>query len=138
IENFGDELSEVRRLGWVELSAAILARISPRVRRRAHEPPGRLVIAEGEELHHDDLVDDGADLARDFRALHLQAKLDEAAEAVGDLFENADKDYVLAADVLQLVQPHQHFASVCPVNVAQILRAGALRTCFRLLLSMTK
>src|SRR5262245_56824946 len=100
IEDLGDELSEVRRLGLIELSAAVLGRISPRIRRRTNEAPHRLLVAEVEELHHDDLVDDGADLARNFCALHLQAKLDEAAEVVGDLFENANKDHMLAAHML--------------------------------------
>ena len=62
------------------------------------------------------LVDDGADLARDLGALHLQAMFDKSAEVVGDFFENADEHDVLAPDVLELVQPHQHFAGVQSVG----------------------
>jgi len=60
----------VRRLGLIELSGAILRRIFPGIVGAADEAASRL-FAEVEELHHDHLVDDGADFARDFRALHL-------------------------------------------------------------------
>ena len=134
IEDFGDELSEVRRLGLIELSAAILGWVAPWIRRRAYEATGRVLIVELKEVHHDDLVDDGADLARHLGALHLEAVLDEAVEVVDDLLEDDDEDHVLLAHVLQLMQPHQHLARMQSVDAAQILGAGALRARLRLLL----
>src|SRR5262249_31746519 len=89
VENFGEQLAEVRRLGLIKLSAAIFRRVSPRIRRRAHESAGQLVIGEVEKFHDDDLIDDGADLARHFCAFHLESEFDEAAEVVGDFFEDA-------------------------------------------------
>src|SRR5262249_35022515 len=88
VENFGEQLAEVRRLGLIKLSAAIFRRISPRIR-RAHESAGQLVIAEVEKFRDDGLNDDGGDLARLFCAFHLELEFDEAAEVVGDFFEDA-------------------------------------------------
>src|SRR5262249_17764796 len=100
VENFGEQLAEVRRLGLLELSAAVFGRQSPRIGRRAHESADRLVIIKVEKLHRDEFVDDGADLARYLRAFHLQSVLDETAEVVSDPFEDADKNDMLAARVL--------------------------------------
>src|SRR5262245_56504929 len=134
IENFGDELAEVRRLGLVEFSATVLGWKSPRIWCRADETAGRIAIVELKEIHHNDFVDDGADLARHLGTLHLKAILDEAVEIVGDPLEDDDKDHVLLAHVLQLVQPHQHLARMQAVNAAQILGASALGARLRLLL----
>src|SRR6516225_1634161 len=100
VENFGDELAEIGRLGLVELSAAIFGWESPGVRRRTHETADRVAIVELKEIHHDDLVDDGADLARHLGTLHLEAVLDEAIEVVDDSFEDDDEDHVLLAHIL--------------------------------------
>src|SRR5262249_14399927 len=138
VENFGEQPTEMRRLSFVEPSAAILGRKAPRIRRFAHKAAGRLVIAKVEEIHHDDFVDDGADLARNLRALHLEAVLDEAVEVVGDLFEVDAEAHILLTHWLQLVQPHQHPARMQAVNAAQVLGAGALRTRLWLLFGRTK
>jgi len=63
---------------------------------------------------------------------------DEPSEVVGDLLEDADEHHVLAAHMLELMQPHQHLAGMQSVGAAQILRAGTLRARFRLLLSPAK
>src|SRR5262249_16532863 len=134
VENFGEQPTEMRRLSFGEPSAAILGRKAPRIRRFAHKAAGQFVIAKVEEIHHGDFVDDGADLARNLRALHLEAVLDEAVEVVGDLLKDDDEDHVLLAHMLELMKPHQHLAPMQAVNAAQILGAGALRAHLRLLL----
>src|SRR5262245_11310880 len=100
VENFGDELAEIGRLGLVELSAAIFRGVVPNVRRRAHETADRVTIVELKEVHHNDFVDDGADFARHLGTLHLEAVLDEAIEVVDDSFEDDDEDHVLLAHML--------------------------------------
>ena len=42
-----------------------------------------------------------------------------------DAFENADEDHVLAARMLQLMQPGQHLARVQAVGAAHVFGAGA-------------
>jgi hypothetical protein len=98
----------------------------------------RLVVTEIDPLHHDEFVDDAANLARHLRALHLNLESVVAVKLVGDFFEDADKDDVFAACVLQLVQPHQHFTGMQAVSATQIFCAGALRARFGLLLGPTK
>src|SRR5262249_36313962 len=129
-----DELAEVRRLGLVELSGTILRWKSPDVRRCAYEAANRIAIIELKEIHYDDFIDDSADFAWYLRAFHLEAVLDEAVEVVDNLFKDEDEDHVLDTQVLQLRQPHQHFARMQAVSAAQVLSAGALRARLRLLL----
>lgn len=99
-------------------TASILRGIVPRVWLIADKRADRLVIAEVDELHHDELIDDAADLARHLGALHLKPEFDEAIEIVRYSFENADKDDVLPPRVLQLVKPHQHFSGMEAVGTA--------------------
>src|SRR5262249_40010057 len=56
-------------------------------------------------------------------------------KVVDHLFEDANEDHVLGARVLQLVQPHQHFARVQAVGATQVLSAAtryAVRVIFRI------
>ena len=73
-----------------------------------------LAVAEVDELHGDDLVDDGRKLAPGLAALELRAPFEEAVELVGHALEHGDEDDVLSAGVLQLLQPMHHLPTVQP------------------------
>ena len=97
-----------------------------------------LAVAEVDELHGDDLVDDGGEFASGLAALELRAPFDEAIEVVDDALEHGNEHDVLSAGVLQLLQPMHHLPTVQPVSAARVFRAGARGGRLRLLLGVTK
>src|SRR5262249_17392246 len=109
----------MRLFDLAEPAAAILGRKSPPVRRGANEPALRLFAAfEIDPVHYDEFVNDAADLARHFGALHLDLESERAIEFVEHLFEDADENNMLCPRMLKLVQPEHHLARVQPISAA--------------------
>src|SRR5262249_26235677 len=108
---FLEQLAEMRLFDLLKSPAAVFCRVCPLVRLRADEGAHGLAVAEVDPVHGDDLVDNAGELAAGLRAFHLKAEF-SATELVDDALEDANKDDVLLARVLQLMQPHQHFSRV--------------------------
>src|SRR6516225_5400674 len=66
-----DELAEMRFLELVEPPGAIFGGIAPRVWIGADESARRLAVAEIDEIHGDDLVDDARQFTSDLLPLQL-------------------------------------------------------------------
>src|SRR5262245_48172222 len=124
----------MRLLQQLELSGSIAGRITPRVRRPTYEGTyRRLAVTKVDEIHRDDLINDAGKLTRGLLTFDLDRPL-RALKFVEDLFEDANEDHVLAARVLELCQPGDHFSRVQAVGAADVLLAGALAESFWLLL----
>src|SRR5215831_4255529 len=128
----------MRLFDLAEPAAAIFAGVVPLIRLVADKCARRLAVAEIDPIHHDELVDDAADLARHLGALHLDLKSERAIEFVRHLFKDADKDDMLRPCVLKLVEKEQKFARVQPVSAAQIFRASTIRPRLGLLFGPAK
>jgi hypothetical protein len=119
----GNQLAEMRLLDLLEPTGAVLRRIIPAIRSRAHERAHWDAVAEINPVHRDDLVDDAGEFAGGLGAFHLQRKF-MAVEFVSYPLEDADKHHGLSACVLQLMKPEKHFARVKPVRATSILSAA--------------
>src|SRR4051794_10336674 len=113
----------MRLLDLLEPTGAVLRRIIPAIRSRAHERAHWDAVAEIDPVHRDDLVDDAGELTTSLGPFHLQRELG-AIELIDDLFEDANEHDGLPACVLKLMKPEKHFARVEPVRAAGILSAA--------------
>src|SRR4051794_5218721 len=112
----------MRLLDLLEPTGAVLRRIIPAIRSRAHERAHWDAVAEIDPVHRDDLVDDAGELTTSLGPFHLQREFD-AIELIDNLFEDADKHDGLPACVLKLMKPEKHFARVESVRAAGVLSA---------------
>jgi hypothetical protein len=113
---------EVRRLGRIELSGAVLRRQAPGIPGAANETPrgsARYVVSPGfaigieqRERHH--LVDNAGQLARNLAALHLRLER-LAAELVDDALQDADENHGPAWRVLQVFEEGDGLAREKPI-----------------------
>ena len=78
------------------------------------------------EAHGHDLIDNARQFARGFAAFHLRLPGD-AAEFIGDTFQNADHDGGLAGRMLQMLQQPDHFTREQAIGTARIGLAGLVR-----------
>src|SRR5262249_13452667 len=76
-------------------------------------------------------------LAAGARAFHLQLPAGDV-ELVDGPLQDPDEDHVLAARMLQVLQPGYHLARVQTVSAAGVLLTGAFRERFGLLLGVPK
>src|ERR1700745_3346538 len=86
----GQQLAEVRFLQHLELSGAIAGRIAPWVWRADEGTGSRLTVAEVDEVHGDDLVDDAGELAPGLLAFELDAPF-AVVKFVNHLLEDGDE-----------------------------------------------
>ena len=68
----------MRLFDLFKAAGSIFRGIAPRVWRRAHKSTHRFAVAEIDELHGDDLIDNAGKLAASLAALHLRLPSREA------------------------------------------------------------
>ena len=78
------------------------------------------------QAHGDNLIDNARQFARGLAAFHLRLPGD-AAELIGDTFQNADHDRGLAGRMLQVLQQPDHFTRQQAIGAARIGLAGLVR-----------
>src|SRR5262245_14429209 len=124
--NLTNERAKIRWLDHFELSASILCRIAPRVRRSADKiAQCRLAIAEIKPMHGQHDIDNARDLARYALTFGLQMMFDLSA-FIGRGFERADQDDIKLARALQVMKCKLELACVQSIGGAQIRLAGTL------------
>src|SRR6516164_10542929 len=117
----------MRLFDLIEPAATVFGRKAPLIRLIADKCTRRLAVTEIDPVHHDEFIDDAADLARHFGAFHLHLKPERAIEFVEHPFEDADENDVLRSRVPELVEPEREFARVQSVSTAQIFCTCTLR-----------
>ena len=112
-------------LDRIEPPGAVLGGVAPCVQRVADEGAVTGAVIGLQLGQGDDLIDDAGQFQAGFGAVDLQGE-HAAIEVVQPLIEDADEPHVLAARVLQVGQPADHFLAHQPIRTPAVGFAGLL------------
>ena len=110
-------------LDHLKPSAAILGGIAPGVQCLANQDAPQLALLVLERGKRQNLVDDPRQFEPGLAAINLR-HIDLAVEVIEFLVEDADKDDVLAACVLQMRKPGDHLTAMQAIGAADIWLAA--------------
>jgi hypothetical protein len=124
--DFFHQTAEVWLLDRIEPSGAVFGWETPSVQRVANKGAVAGAVVSLQFGEGDDFIDDAWQLKASFGAINLQRK-NAPIEIVQGLIENADEPHVLAACVLQMSEPADHFLAHQPIRATAVRLASLLR-----------